>query len=351
MSLPVVDADIIATAWMVGKVSVLLAAAVMTNALLYRRASAATRHLVWTITIVGLLLLPMLSAVLPGWTAARLTAAAPLLTSRDAGLSAPAVVPPARSPRTAGWAIGIPWSTALPALYAAGVLLLLARLIAEQVAMQRLAGRATAISEPEITHLLVECARRMGVRRPVRVLRSREHSMPMVFGTRVPAIVLPAVADAWSPDRRRAVLLHELAHVARYDCLTQMAAAVACAVYWIHPGVWWVARRLRVERELACDDRVLTAGTHPREYAGHLLELARTRWAAIEPRRSPCTWRVPDSLKDGCWRSWTPRAIEPHRRSAAVLPASRSWPRSSFPSPEQRPRWFGRVRTARRPSS
>ena len=53
-------------------------------------------------------------------------------------------------------------------------------------------------------------------------------------------------------------------------------AATACAVYWIHPGVWWIARRLRVERELACDDRVLRAGTHAREYAGHLLELAYT---------------------------------------------------------------------------
>jgi bla regulator protein BlaR1 len=274
MSLPWADADLIATAWMLGKVSVLLAAAVITNALLHRRASAATRHLVWTLTVVGLLLLPMLSVVLPGWTVARLTAAAPLLTSRDAGVSALAVVSPAMSARSVGRAIGIPWSTALPALYAAGVLLLLARLIAEQVAMQRLARRATAISEPEMTHLLVEWARRMGVRRPVRVLRTREHSMPMVFGTRVPTIVLPAVAETWSQDRRRAVLLHELAHVARYDCLTQTAAAVACAVYWIHPGVWWVARRLRVERELACDDRVLTAGTHPREYAGHLLELA-----------------------------------------------------------------------------
>ena len=98
--------------------------------------------------------------------------------------------------------------------------------------------------------------------------------MPMVFGTRVPTIVLPVAADAWSQDRRRAVFLHELAHVARYDCLTQLAAAVACAVYWIHPGVWWVAWRLRVERELACDDRVLTAGTRPAEYARHLLDLA-----------------------------------------------------------------------------
>jgi beta-lactamase regulating signal transducer with metallopeptidase domain len=350
MSLPVVDADIIATAWMLGKVSVLLAAAMMTHALLYRRASAATRHLVWTLTVGGLLLLPMLSAVLPGWTAARLTAAPPLLTSRGTGLSAPAVVPPARPARTAGRAIGIPWSTALPALYTAGVLLLLARLIAEQVAMQRLARRATAISEPEMTHLLVECARRMGVRRPVRVLRTREHSMPMVFGTRVPAIVLPAVADTWSQDRRRAVILHELAHVARHDCLTQMAAAVACAVYWVHPGVWWVARRLRVDRELACDDRVLTAGTHAREYAGHLLELAYSLGGHRAPALAVHMAR-PDSLNDGCSRYWTPRAIEPHRRSAAVLPASRSWPRSSFPSPEQRPRWFGPVRTARRSCS
>jgi len=49
---------------------------------------------------------------------------------------------------------------------------------------------------------------------------------------------------------------------------------VACALYWPHPGVWMVARRLRIERELACDDRVLTAGTQPRDYAGHLLEIA-----------------------------------------------------------------------------
>ncbi len=274
MSMPLVDANIVATAWMLGKVSVLLAAAVMTHALLHRRASAATRHLVWTLTVVALLLLPLLSAVFPGWTVARLTPAPALLMSPDAEVSALAVVSPAKSARTAGRVIDISWSTAIPALYAAGVLLLLARLIAEQLAMQRLATRATAISQPELTRLLLECARRMGVRRPVRMLWTREHRMPMVFGTRVPAIVLPTVADTWSQDRRRAVLLHELAHVARYDCLTQMAAAVACAVYWIHPGVWWIARRLRIERELACDDRVLTAGTKAREYAGHLLELA-----------------------------------------------------------------------------
>ena len=70
------------------------------------------------------------------------------------------------------------------------------------------------------------------------------------------------------------MLLHELAHVARYDCLTQMLAAAGLRALLVPSRVWWVARRFRVERELACDDRVIAAGTQAREYAGHLLEIA-----------------------------------------------------------------------------
>src|SRR5262249_38675368 len=97
-----------------------------------------------------------------------------------------------------------------------------------------------------------KCAAALPVTRPPRLVRSLDHTMPMTLGTMNPVIVIPVVAEAWTDDRRRAVLLHELAHSARCDFLTQALASVCCALYWIHPGVGWAARRLRVERELAC---------------------------------------------------------------------------------------------------
>jgi beta-lactamase regulating signal transducer with metallopeptidase domain len=272
------------------KSSFLLAAAATINMLLSRRMSAASRHLVWTLAIVGLLLLPILSAGLPSWDIAipvvtsKVPDAAPIvqptgqaesIDSSGAGDRSPTAATAVAPTPSAAIVSLVNWAT-LSALYAAGVLLLLIRLATERRTVQRLARQASDVSDPEWTALVGECAGRMGVQRPVRLLRSLERTMPMAFGTRVPVILIPSVGDTWSQDRRRAVLLHELAHVARHDCLTQLMASVACAVYWIHPGVWWIARRLRVERELACDDRVLGAGTHAREYAGHLLELAYT---------------------------------------------------------------------------
>ena len=273
------------------KSSLLLTAAATMNVLVYRRTSAATRHLVWTFAVAGLLLLPIFSAALPRWEVAihvaapNVPAAAPddptgrtevsdAVAVGGGGVPSPTAATAVEGTPPPAIASHVPWATMLPVLYAVGVFLLVGRLVAERWMVQRLARHATEVSDPEWTRLLFECSRRIGVQRPVRLLRSRERAMPMALGTRLPAILLPAFADTWEEDRRRAVLLHELAHVVRHDCLTQMLAAIVCTFYWVHPGVWWVARRLRIERELACDDRVLAAGTHPRDYAGHLLELA-----------------------------------------------------------------------------
>jgi hypothetical protein len=158
--------------------------------------------------------------------------------------------------------------------YSAGVLLLFARLIRQQFTVGRLLARAIPLDDRQWSALLAETAAAMGVVRPVRLLQSADVAMPIACGILRPGVLLPVAAGTWTMERRRAVLLHELAHVSRRDCLTQTIASLACAVHWFNPLAWWAARQLRVERELACDDRVLASGTGAREYAGHLLEIA-----------------------------------------------------------------------------
>ena len=269
------------------------AAALVVQWLIGARSSAAARHLSWSIVVIGLLGLPLLSAVLPTWEVAlpvsrSLSVApangdvgpspgAPDSIVRSSAVDSPsASAAPATDAPPVQEKPSMSWPTALVVLYTWGALVLLTYLAAEQLSVRRLAMQATEIVDDGWRQMLDECRRSLRIEHPVRLLRSRQHTMPMVFGLRSPAILLPAIADTWDDDRRRAVVLHELAHVSRRDCLTQTLGAIACAAYWPHPGVWSIARRLRIERELACDDLVLTAGTSARDYAGHLLELAHT---------------------------------------------------------------------------
>ena len=67
--------------------------------------------------------------------------------------------------------------------------------------------------------------------------------MPMAAGYLRPTVALPAEADAWPDERVTSVLLHELAHIRRRDCLTQLAASTTCALYWMNPLAWYAAAR------------------------------------------------------------------------------------------------------------
>jgi beta-lactamase regulating signal transducer with metallopeptidase domain len=286
MSTHLLDALVSPVSLLVVKVSLLLGATAGATVLLRRRTSASTRHLVWSLALAGILLLPMASLIVPGWTFMTVTAtraadATPLAAWESepiANPSSPAPAPVDRDAHVTGDVRDTRFALTGPALlgmlYAGGVAFVLLALFVHHLRLRRAARRAGRVDAPEWIRLLGECARCMGVRGEVRLLRSREQSMPMAFGLRRPSILIPSIADTWADERRRAVILHELAHIARRDCLTQTLATVACAVYWFHPAVWWVARRLRIERELACDDRVIAAGTRPAEYARHLLEIA-----------------------------------------------------------------------------
>jgi beta-lactamase regulating signal transducer with metallopeptidase domain len=100
--------------------------------------------------------------------------------------------------------------------------------------------------------------------------------MPLTWGFLRPVVLLPRSAEEWPVHRVRVVLSHELSHVARHDWMLQIAAELVRGFYWFHPLAWVAAHNLRQESERACDDSVLNCGIEASEYAGQLLDLART---------------------------------------------------------------------------
>ena len=272
--------------------------------LLLRRSSAALRHLVWVLACAGVLVLPVASALLPNWrvpawpsldmpvgfNAEQIAGEALTVSSAQETVAKPAPAPNvAESGSTAAATVASDavrfrltsdWTALVFPIWLSGVV---AVVLLVALGMARIAwlDRVTKPAQDESWHLLVEdLSRELGLTRSVRVLQAQAPAMPMTWGIRRPTILLPAEADGWPAERRRDVLLHELAHVKRHDFVTQLIARVACAVYWFHPLVWLAAARLREERERACDDHVLRAGATPSVYATHLLEIARGLRAA-----------------------------------------------------------------------
>ena len=143
-----------------------------------------------------------------------------------------------------------------------------------------------ATSIPADDRWVLESARvtrRLGVRRPVRVVISPDVAVPMTWGVLRPVVVIPPEGTSWDAERRRVVLTHELVHVRRFDWALQIAAWGVLALHWCNPLAWWAVRRLSVERERSCDAAVVAAGTRPSTYAAHLLEIARALTASRSP--------------------------------------------------------------------
>src|SRR6185436_213565 len=116
----------------------------------------------------------------------------------------------------------------------------------------------------------------LAISRSIRLRIAQRTIPPMTWGILRHVVLLPATANEWSVERRRMVLAHELAHVKRHDGVLQMLLQAVCSLHWFNPLVWYAARRLRIERECACDDRVLQLGADSDDYADHLLQVART---------------------------------------------------------------------------
>jgi beta-lactamase regulating signal transducer with metallopeptidase domain len=224
-----------------------------------RGASAATRHAVWTMGMVSALALPVLARLLPGWSVPVLPAA-PVVAASTVASAASA---------------GPGMDRLLALAWAAGVAIVILSIVLGRIRIAWIARGSQPLDHGEIPALVTALCGRMGISRRVSVRLCPDRVMPMVWGVARPVILLPAAATGWAPELRRDVLLHELAHVRRHDYLNHLVARLACAVHWFNPLAWMAARRLRAERERACDDQVLRTGASPCDYAEHLIAVAR----------------------------------------------------------------------------
>ena len=161
-------------------------------------------------------------------------------------------------------------------LYLAGLLMALAPLVAGIVRIRVISSRASRSTNGRWTQLVSGTPSIAHFAGRVRIVESSEATMPMTWGIVEPTLLVPADSGDWPEWKCRNILLHELAHVERRDCLTQLVAQLACAVYWFNPLVWVAAHRMREERELACDDRVISSGSVASDYASNLLDVARS---------------------------------------------------------------------------
>lgn len=276
---------------------------------LMRGFSPAARHLVLLATLAASLALPVVMLVSPQWKVA-------LLPSSGSASSASVVDPGAKNDKlitsylatsnanpdsrpspAAGALVGVSDAVRtpsriggatdpralIPLLYLLGVLSVLAWLVVGRLRLDHIAASAWPLDDADWLRIFGEECRSAGVAKRVRLLSSPVVSTPLTWGWRQPVVLLPEDAPDWSEDHRRIVLRHELAHVARADSLAQLLAGFACALYWFHPLVWFVERRLRAECERACDDTVVASGTPAADYAAHLLEVARSARAFGAP--------------------------------------------------------------------
>lgn len=284
MTVALIPADLPALVELLLRATLLLAAAwAAAAALRGGGASAAMRHSAWLLCIAALLALPFVRWFVPALQL-------PILPGETAlpSVAAPAV-PLGLTPSAAGPggamrpAAPFAWGAVLLAAYLVGATMLLIRIAAGRAMLARLWRDAEPPADQAWEDQLSRLAAEMRLPRPVELRIARGPAMPMTWGTLAPKLLLPAEAAAWPAEQRRLVLLHELAHAARRDSLSRSAASLACALYWFHPGVWFAARRMRMEQEHAADDRVLAAGGSAQAYARSLLGLARRIGESARP--------------------------------------------------------------------
>jgi uncharacterized protein (TIGR03435 family) len=263
------------------------------------RVNAATRYVVWWTVLLLVLLLPFAPLMIPrhnampGSPVASSSGAAvnPLLP--DPAITAVVTLRPQPSSK---------WTLLVLVTWCAVFLYSLVRLTGSWLYVRAIKLRAKSCSQT-----LPAIGRHAGV------FLSAEASSPMAVGFLKPAVILPESLPAeLEPAELDHVLLHESAHLARFDDWTNLAGNILAGALALHPVALWILRQIEREREIACDEWVVARTGQAGDYAVSLARMCERQWLQQQPlvsgifgRHSRIVQRIELLLKPG--REFSPR--------------------------------------------
>ena len=213
-----------------------------------RRQNAGTRFAIGFTALLAIAFLPLSKGFLGH----------PQLSS-----SAPAVVVPES------------WAVYVFMAWASVAVVLLGRVVRSLWHLHQLRTSCVPLDPASINPLVAQTLGRKHMSRGVLLSTSEKVRVPTALGLIRPTIVIPRwVLEELSAGELNQVVLHELAHLQRWDDWTNLAQQVVKALFFFHPAIWWIEKKITMEREMACDDAVLAESESPRAYAECLAHLA-----------------------------------------------------------------------------
>jgi len=166
------------------------------------------------------------------------------------------------------------WASRLVLLWAVGAAMGLGRIVWSLIRLRQLRAASQVVAVEDLPILLHTTVKDLGSR-GVSVSVSDQVSIPAAIGIFAPTVIFPSWAWRELPaEELNAILLHELAHLRRWDDWTNLAQQFTKALLFFHPAVWWIESKLALEREMACDAFVVEKTANASAYARCLVSLA-----------------------------------------------------------------------------
>ena len=187
----------------------------------------------------------------------------------------------------------LPW---LVGAWLSGVVLFSLRFTGGFLLLEHRRRRQSAVPDPRIMAMCREIQHQLGLDRAIRYLECGWLQAPAVIGWIRPIVLLPVSAlTGLSEEQLRAVIAHELAHIRRLDSYVNLFQILVETLLFYHPAMWWLNRRIRVERELCCDEMAVSLTGNRLEYARALTLMAEWKSApvlAMAANRGPLSGRI-----------------------------------------------------------